>query len=165
MMEKIYVDEFLFLSLQKAPISASSENVLNSNLPPIGENIVIFSKKNVFSAHIRKNRHNWIKILVNIWNLGKNLQDLLGQNHCKNVGLMLHLAVNHDFHKLKLWVFFIILNVTILEKDHVKKHMYWRITLASPSLKTNPPHPLQWKDPPPKKNFFFDFLHIHSGKS
>ena len=36
-----------------------------------------------------------------------NLQDLRGQNHCKNVGLVKHLAIYHDFHGLKLpYVFF-----------------------------------------------------------
>ena len=39
-------------------------------------------------------------ILVNIWNHGENLQDLRGENHCKNVGIGLTLAFYHDFYGL-----------------------------------------------------------------
>ena len=47
MTKKIYVDEFvclLFISTE-APITASSENVPDSQSSLIGENIIIFSHK------------------------------------------------------------------------------------------------------------------------
>ena len=45
-------------------------------------------KQNVVSAHIRKKYTILNLTLVNIWNHKKNLQDLRGQNNCKNVGLV-----------------------------------------------------------------------------
>ena len=38
-------------------------------------------------AHIQKITLDLIKFVVIIWNHGKNLQELRGQKHCKNVGL------------------------------------------------------------------------------
>ena len=68
--------------LQKAPITAGSEMCPIPNLPLIGENMIIFSLNLIFGKNL---------------NHGKNLQDLRGQNHCKNVRLVKHLAIYHDF--------------------------------------------------------------------
>ena len=38
----------------------------------------------------------------------KNLQDLRGQDHCKNVGPVKHFAIYHDFHGLKLSYLYLI---------------------------------------------------------
>ena len=75
--------------LQKAPITASSENMPHSQFfTYMHENQKYYHlfKQNGLSAHIEKIHITWsysIKILVNIWNHGKKLQDLQGQNHWK----------------------------------------------------------------------------------
>ena len=43
-------------------------------------------KQKVLNAHNRKKYTLLNLILVNIWNLGKKLKGLHGQNHCRNVG-------------------------------------------------------------------------------
>ena len=45
----------------------------------------------------------------------KHLQDLRGQNHCKNVRLVKHLAIHLDLYGLKLSYLFLILKIIILE--------------------------------------------------
>ena len=45
----------------------------------------------------------------------KELQDLRGQNNCKNVGLVKHLAIYHYFRGLKLHYLFFISKIVIEE--------------------------------------------------
>ena len=75
------MDAFVFLyivHLQKAPITASSENMPDSQSSAYQRKysliyfIYIF-KPNIVSAHNRKNTHDYF--LVNILNHGKNLQE------------------------------------------------------------------------------------------
>ena len=55
----------------------------------MGENIISSDKTFQMLTGIFENIHiteyYLIKFLVNIWNHGKNLQELRGQNPCKNV--------------------------------------------------------------------------------
>ena len=79
MPKKICVDGFVYL--QKAPITASSENMPESQYSAYRRKYYRYHlfKQNVFSARIRKNiRLNLI--LLNFWNHSKILQDLHGQN-------------------------------------------------------------------------------------
>ena len=71
-------------------------------------------------------------------NNGKKLQDLRGQNHCKNVGLVKQLVIYHYFHGLKLSYLFLFQRILSKKKVNVKKNML-TITLAATSLTTNPP--------------------------
>ena len=58
----------------------------------MGENIISSDKTFKILTGIFENIHiteyYLIKFLVNIWNHGKNLQELRGQNPCKNVWLV-----------------------------------------------------------------------------
>ena len=74
---KICVDRFLFLPYCTS-ITTSSDNVSNSQS----------FQTNCFKCPYSKKYTLLNIILVNIWNHGKNLQDLLGQNDWKNVGLV-----------------------------------------------------------------------------
>ena len=78
--------------LQKAPITASLELVPDSRYFAYGRKYHDLFKWNVSSAHFRKKIHiteSYLsKFLENILNHEKNLQDLRGQNPCKNVGLV-----------------------------------------------------------------------------
>ena len=56
------------------------------NLPLIGKNIIIFSNK-TFQVLIFVKIHSTQSNFGKIFNHEKNLKDLRGQNHCKNVGL------------------------------------------------------------------------------
>ena len=60
MKKKIYVDRFIFLAMhmhpQNAPITASSENVPNSQSYAYRRKYYDLFKQNILSAHIRKNR-------------------------------------------------------------------------------------------------------------
>ena len=104
MTKNIYVEEFVFL--QKAPIRPVWKMCPIPYLPLIVEYINIFSNKTFVCSYSKKNSHYWILFMVNIWNHGKNLQDLRGQNHYKNAGLVYHLAIYHDFHGQKQSHFF-----------------------------------------------------------
>ena len=76
--------------LRKEPIAASLENVPDSIYSAYGRKYYHLFKQNVSSAHIKKNHITesyLVKFLINIWNQGKNLHDLRGQNPCKNVDL------------------------------------------------------------------------------
>ena len=60
MPKKIYVDGFVFSSiahLHKAPITASLENVPDSQSSAYRRKYYHLIKQNVLSAHIRKNTH------------------------------------------------------------------------------------------------------------
>ena len=81
MTKKIYFDGFVFL--HKAAITASSENVPDTSSSAHRQNIIILSNK-TFQVLIFEN----IRIFVNIWNHGNNLQGLRVPNHCKHVGLV-----------------------------------------------------------------------------
>ena len=83
--KKIYVDGFVFLPSHIYRRNLYFPSVRKMcpipNLPIIGENILI-----IFNNSKKYTLLNII--LVNIWIHGKNLQDLRGQNHCNNVGLV-----------------------------------------------------------------------------
>ena len=77
--------------LQKAPIITSLEMCPIPYVPLLGKNIIIFSNK-TFQVLMFQTLHITdsyiITFMVNIWNQGKNLQDLSGQNPCENGGLV-----------------------------------------------------------------------------
>ena len=86
MTKKIYVDEFvclLFISTEGTYHLQFGKCARFPIFPYRRKYYHLFTQK-VLSAHIRKE----YMFLVNIWNHGKNLQDLRGQNHFKNVGLV-----------------------------------------------------------------------------
>ena len=66
MTKKIYVDGFVFLLLLM---------IIYRFLSNITFQVLIFENIHIAKSYV-------IKILVNIWNHGKNLQDLSGQNPC-----------------------------------------------------------------------------------
>ena len=86
--------------LQTAPITASSENVPDSQSSGYRRNYYLLFEQNVLIAHIEL--HITESIFGIYGTTGKNLQDLRGQNHYKNVGLVYHLAIKHVFHGLNL---------------------------------------------------------------
>ena len=90
--------------LQKAPITASSEHVLVSQ-SSVYRLKQFHLKQNVLNAHIRKKYTLLNIIFVNKWNNVKNGKSVV-KNHCKNVGLVLHLVIYRDFHGLKLLYLF-----------------------------------------------------------
>ena len=66
------------IHLQKAPITASLEMCLIYNLPHMGENIIIYSKKTFLMLIFEKSMYITysyliLGFLVNIWDHGKNL--------------------------------------------------------------------------------------------
>ena len=60
--------------IQKAPITASLENVPDTKSFACRRKYYHLFKQNVLSTHIRKYTHYWVQFLVNIWNEGKNLK-------------------------------------------------------------------------------------------
>ena len=93
MTKKIGVDRFVFLPLH---IYRGCQGAFFLELPlrkmcPIpnllllGENIIIFSNKTFYLLILEKNL--LCLMFGKNLELRKNLQDLRGQNHCKNVGL------------------------------------------------------------------------------
>ena len=102
----VIYDRFTFLELKNdeknymltysifcysTPIAISLEMCPIPDIPLMGENIIIFSNQ-MFKVLIFEKTHitesYLIKFFVNIWNNGKNLEDLHGQNSCKNVVLV-----------------------------------------------------------------------------
>ena len=79
---------FCFAHLQKAPITATSENVPGSRCSAHGEIFFLFLSNKTFQVFTFENiditKSYIIIFLVNIWNHGKNfiLQDLIGRNPC-----------------------------------------------------------------------------------
>ena len=75
-----------FAHLQKTLITAISDNVPDPDIP-----LMVLSNK-TFQVLILEKLHitesYMIKFVLNIWNHGKNLQDLSAQNPCKNEGLV-----------------------------------------------------------------------------
>ena len=96
---------FAITHLQRAPIIASSENVPEYRCSAYGRKYLIYNK-NVSSTHFRKKIHisesYIVNFLLNIWNHGKNLHDLSGQNPCKKWWTGVTFGHYHDFHGLKL---------------------------------------------------------------
>ena len=84
MTKKIYVDVFVFLLLDiyRRHLSLPVQKMCPVlDVPLMGENIIISFQVLLFeNIHITKSYI--IEFLVNIWNHGKNLQDLSGQNLC-----------------------------------------------------------------------------------
>ena len=71
--------------LQKEPITTSSENVPDSQSLAYRRNIIYSVKTSDFS-YSNTYKHYLIvsnQFFLNIWNHGKNIQDLHGQNYCK----------------------------------------------------------------------------------
>ena len=86
MTKKLDVDVFLcYCTLQKAPITASSENLPDSLCSAHGRKYFFLSNR-TFQVLIFKNIHITksyvIKFWGNIWDHGKNLKDLSSQNPC-----------------------------------------------------------------------------------
>ena len=81
---RIRFSAVVHVHLQNALITASSENVPNSQSSAFRRKYYHLFKQNVLSARIQTNTYINLtgNLLVNIWNHGKNLQDLRCQNHC-----------------------------------------------------------------------------------
>ena len=96
--------------LLEAPITLSLEIVPDFQTSAYRRKYYQLFKQNVFSAHIKKNYTLLNIIWVNTWNQRRNLQDLGGQNHCKNVGLfctvMQHLALISMDYNCYIFFFF-----------------------------------------------------------
>ena len=81
----------------------------NPDVPLMGENIHCMIKrfKYSFSKKVHISESYIVKFLLNIWNHGKNLHDLSGQNPCKKWWTGVTFGHYHDFHGLKLsYLFF-----------------------------------------------------------
>ena len=112
-MEKLtkkYVDRFVFLLLyiyRRHLLQPVRKICRIPNFPLIymyRQKYYHLFKQNGLSAHIEKIHITWsysIKILVNIWNHGKKLQDLQGQNHWKILADIYSIFL-FNFFKFKL---------------------------------------------------------------
>ena len=86
--EKIYVNVFVFLLLHiyRTHLSPPVRKMFPVlDVPLMGENIIFLSNKTcqvLIFENIHITKSYMIKVLVNIWNHGKNLQNLSSQNLC-----------------------------------------------------------------------------------